>query len=67
MTAVLTADVCVAPLAQVSGSDLRVPLVQGGNCTYVNFDYAASAPALAQVTDRIGALLPTYSSVHRDA
>ncbi|RZL83419.1 MAG: aminotransferase class V-fold PLP-dependent enzyme [Rhodococcus sp. (in: high G+C Gram-positive bacteria)] len=67
MTAVLTADACVAPLAQVSGSDLRVPLVQGGDCTYVNFDYAASAPALAQVTDRIGALLPTYSSVHRGA
>ncbi|TQC46611.1 aminotransferase class V-fold PLP-dependent enzyme [Rhodococcus sp. WS4] len=67
MTAVLTADVCVAPLAQVSGSDLRVPLVQGGDCTYVNFDYAASAPALAQVTDRIGAVLPTYSSVHRGA
>ncbi|MFC9552854.1 aminotransferase class V-fold PLP-dependent enzyme [Rhodococcus sp. NPDC056960] len=67
MTAVLTADVCVAPLAQVSGSDLRVPLVQGGDCTYVNFDYAASAPALAQVTDRIAALLPTYSSVHRGA
>lgn len=67
MTAVLTADVCVAPLAQVSGSDLRVPLVQGGDCGYVNFDYAASAPALAQVTDRIGALLPTYSSVHRGA
>lgn len=55
------------PLAQVSGSDLRVPLVQGGDCAYVNFDYAASAPALAQVTDRIGALLPTYSSVHRGA
>ncbi|UOT04897.1 aminotransferase class V-fold PLP-dependent enzyme [Rhodococcus opacus] len=67
MTAVLTADVCVTPLAQVSGSDLRVPLVQGGDCAYVNFDYAASAPALAQVTDRIGALLPTYSSVHRGA
>ncbi|MBC2641667.1 MULTISPECIES: aminotransferase class V-fold PLP-dependent enzyme [unclassified Rhodococcus (in: high G+C Gram-positive bacteria)] len=67
MTAVLTADVCVAPLAQVSGSDLRVPLVQGGDCAYVNFDYAASAPALAQVTDRIAALLPTYSSVHRGA
>ncbi|MCQ4122475.1 aminotransferase class V-fold PLP-dependent enzyme [Rhodococcus tibetensis] len=67
MTAVLTADVCVGPLAPVSGADLRVPLVQGGDCTYVNFDYAASAPALARVTDRIGALLPTYSSVHRGA
>lgn len=67
MTAALATDVCVAPLAEVSGSELRVPLVQGGDCSYVNFDYAASAPALAQVTDRIEALLPTYSSVHRGA
>ncbi|MEV0947412.1 aminotransferase class V-fold PLP-dependent enzyme [Rhodococcus sp. NPDC049939] len=67
MAGVLTADECAAPLARVSGSDLQVPLVQGGNRTYVNFDYAASAPALSQVTDRVAALLPTYSSVHRGA
>ncbi|MFZ2173223.1 MAG: aminotransferase class V-fold PLP-dependent enzyme [Rhodococcus sp. (in: high G+C Gram-positive bacteria)] len=67
MTAVLTADVCTAPLAKVSGCDLRVPLVQGGEGAYVNFDYAASAPALSRVTDRIAASLHTYSSVHRGA
>ncbi|WP_227984751.1 aminotransferase class V-fold PLP-dependent enzyme [Nocardia spumae] len=55
------------PVARVSGCDLRVPLVQGGFRTYANFDYAASAPALAQVTDRVNELLPYYASVHRGA
>ncbi|MGW6729848.1 aminotransferase class V-fold PLP-dependent enzyme [Nocardia sp. NPDC055029] len=54
-------------LAAVSGADLQVPLVQGGTSTYANFDYAASAPALRQVTDRISQLLPYYASVHRGA
>lgn len=58
---------CVAPFARVSGCDTEVPLVQGGTCTYANFDYAASAPALATVTDRIAELLPFYASVHRGA
>ncbi|NEW58126.1 aminotransferase class V-fold PLP-dependent enzyme [Nocardia cyriacigeorgica] len=65
MTAVF--DQTCAALARVSGDDLRVPLVQGGTCTYANFDYAASAPALAQVTDRVQRLLPYYASVHRGA
>ncbi len=55
------------PIARVSGCELRVPLVQGGFRTYANFDYAASAPALAQVTDRVNELLPFYASVHRGA
>ncbi|MFI9505816.1 aminotransferase class V-fold PLP-dependent enzyme [Nocardia sp. NPDC052566] len=65
MTAV--ADQTCAAIAEVSGADLRVPLVQGGTTTYANFDYAASAPALKQVTDRISQLLPFYASVHRGA
>ncbi|MGV9822883.1 aminotransferase class V-fold PLP-dependent enzyme [Nocardia xishanensis] len=65
MTAVV--DQSCAALARVSGDDLPVPLVQGGTSTYANFDYAASAPALAQVTDRIQRLLPYYASVHRGA
>ncbi|MEG8177288.1 aminotransferase class V-fold PLP-dependent enzyme [Nocardia terpenica] len=65
MPAVLD-QTCTA-LARVSGCDLRVPLVQGGTRTYANFDYAASAPALAQVTDRVTELLPLYASVHRGA
>lgn len=65
MTSVLSRP--CAPFAPVSGTDLQVPLVQGGTCTYANFDYAASAPALVGVTDRIAELLPFYSSVHRGA
>lgn len=68
MTAVLTADaVCATSLPRVTGCDLQVPLVQGGTCTYANFDYAASAPALTQVIGRVHELLPYYSSVHRGA
>ncbi|MFD4182633.1 aminotransferase class V-fold PLP-dependent enzyme, partial [Rhodococcus sp. NPDC058514] len=68
-TAVLAADACSAdrPFAAVSGADLSVPLSGGGTCTYANFDYAASAPALAQVTARVQELLPYYASVHRGA
>lgn len=66
MTAVST-TACIAPFARVSGCDVQVPLVQGGSCTYANFDYAASAPALSTVTDRIAELLPYYASVHRGA
>ena len=66
MTAV-SATTCIAPFDTVSGCDVQVPLVQGGTCTYANFDYAASAPALSAVTDRITELLPFYASVHRGA
>ncbi|SEK48794.1 aminotransferase class V-fold PLP-dependent enzyme [Rhodococcus maanshanensis] len=75
MTAVLTATAVRSdercstdrPFAEVSGADLTVPLSGGGTCTYANFDYAASAPALAQVTARVQDLLPYYASVHRGA
>ena len=65
MTSVLSRP--CTPFAPVSGTDLQVPLVQGGTAAYANFDYAASAPALNAVTDRIAELLPFYSSVHRGA
>lgn len=65
MTAVLE-NFC-APFAAVSGADLQVPLVDGSTRRYANFDYAASAPALESVTERIAELLPFYSSVHRGA
>ena len=54
-------------LAGVVGADLHVPLVGGGTARYVNLDYAASAPALVGVWDRVQAFLPWYSSVHRGA
>jgi selenocysteine lyase/cysteine desulfurase len=55
------------PVAEVVGADLTVPLVHGGTARYVNLDYAASAPALRAVADRVAELLPLYSSVHRGA
>ena len=57
----------LAPLAEVIGGDLTIPLVHGGTARYVNLDYAASAPALRAVADRVAELLPLYSSVHRGA
>ncbi|NLG54607.1 MAG: aminotransferase class V-fold PLP-dependent enzyme [Rhodococcus sp.] len=67
MTAVL--DTCsttfVAPLAAVAGTD--APLSNGTTCRYANFDYAASAPVLAQVGAKVQELIPTYASVHRGA
>jgi selenocysteine lyase/cysteine desulfurase len=57
----------LSPLAEVIGGDLTVPLVHGGSARYVNLDYAASAPALRAVADRVAKLLPLYSSVHRGA
>jgi selenocysteine lyase/cysteine desulfurase len=55
------------PLADVVGADLAVPLVTGGAVRYANLDYAASAPALRAVADRVTELLPLYASVHRGA
>lgn len=49
------------------GAGLRVPLVQGGHIPYCNLDYAASAPCLQAVADRVGRALPWYASVHRGA
>jgi selenocysteine lyase/cysteine desulfurase len=65
-TAAQEADAAM-PLAEVIGGDLMVPLVHGGSARYVNLDYAASAPALRAVADRVAELLPLYSSVHRGA
>ncbi len=55
------------PLAEVVGAGLEVPLVTGAYVRYANLDYAASAPALRAVADRVAELLPLYSSVHRGA
>ncbi|MEI8332969.1 MAG: aminotransferase class V-fold PLP-dependent enzyme [Chloroflexota bacterium] len=54
-------------LRRLVGADVEVPLVTGGGRRYVNFDYAASAPALQAVADGIAQALPWYSSVHRGA
>ncbi|MGW0040695.1 aminotransferase class V-fold PLP-dependent enzyme [Rhodococcus sp. NPDC003348] len=78
MTAVLDTTLCAdavrnencdgtAPFAPVCGSDLIAPLADGTSIAYANFDYAASAPALSAVAERVQSLLPFYASVHRGA
>lgn len=51
--------------SQVVGIDQQVPLLDGNWRTYINLDNAASTPALQPVADRVNALMPWYSSVHR--
>jgi hypothetical protein len=68
VTAEAAAEIAApGPLAEVIGAGLDVPLVTGGTAAYANLDYAASAPALRAVADRVTELLPLYSSVHRGA
>jgi selenocysteine lyase/cysteine desulfurase len=55
------------PLVELVGAQTQVPLVRGDSIRYANLDYAASAPALRSVADRVAELLPLYSSVHRGA
>ncbi|GHG45283.1 putative aminotransferase/cysteine desulfurase [Sinomonas cellulolyticus] len=55
------------PLAAVVGADLKAPLVDGREVRYANLDYAASAPALAEVATHLFEVLPFYASVHRGA
>ncbi len=62
-----SAAAAASPLLPVVGADLRVPLADGRTARYVNLDYAATAPALAVVAERVNALLPFLGSVHRGA
>ncbi len=57
----------VPALAEVTGAGQPVPLSTGEQVPYANFDYAASAPALAAVTAAVTAALGQYASVHRGA
>jgi hypothetical protein len=45
------------------GADLDVPRVDGRRRRYVNLDYAASTPALAEVWAAIEAFVPWYRHV----
>ena len=49
----------------IVGIDTQVPLLDGSHRPYVNFDNAASTPALRPVADTIAEFLDWYSSVHR--
>jgi cysteine desulfurase/selenocysteine lyase len=50
---------------QIVGIDVQVPLLDGSQRTYVNFDNAASTPALRPVAEKVNEFLGWYSSVHR--
>ena len=49
----------------IVGIDVQVPLLDGSYQTYVNFDNAASTPALCPVFDTVNAFMSWYSSIHR--
>jgi len=50
---------------QIVGADALVPLLDGSRRQYVNFDNAASTPALRPVFDKVNEFMDWYSSVHR--
>jgi selenocysteine lyase/cysteine desulfurase len=55
----------VAVLPTLIGDDVEVPCVDGRVERYVNLDYAASTPVMADVWAAVEAFVPWYSSVHR--
>jgi selenocysteine lyase/cysteine desulfurase len=50
---------------QIVGVNQPVPLLNGTQATYINFDNAASTPALKKVLDSVNQFMVWYSSVHR--
>ena len=50
---------------RIVGVKQRVPLLNGETRTYINFDNAASTPALSDVLDTVNTFMHWYSSVHR--
>ncbi|MDX1614592.1 MAG: aminotransferase class V-fold PLP-dependent enzyme [Candidatus Promineifilaceae bacterium] len=50
---------------QIVGIDMKVPLLDGSETTYINLDNAASTPVLQGVLDTINDFMAYYSSVHR--
>jgi selenocysteine lyase/cysteine desulfurase len=54
-------------LLDVVGANLSVPLIDGRRVRYANLDYAATAPALRAVAERVAKVLPFSGSVHRGA
>ncbi len=52
-------------LPRMLGSETEVACLQGRMQRYVNLDYAASTPVMADVWAAVEAFVPWYSSVHR--
>jgi len=51
----------------IVGVEAQVPLLDGTQQQYINFDNAASTPALRPVHDKVNEFMTWYSSVHRGA
>ncbi|RMG67976.1 MAG: aminotransferase class V-fold PLP-dependent enzyme [Calditrichaeota bacterium] len=49
----------------IVGYDARVPLLDGREVQYINFDNAASTPVLKPVLDKVNEFLYWYSNIHR--
>lgn len=52
-------------LPRLLGQDVQAPCADGRVRRYVNLDYAASTPVMADVWEAVEAFVPYYSSVHR--
>ncbi len=52
---------------EIVGIETQVPLLDGSHRQYVNFDNAATTPALRPVHDKLNEFMAWYSSVHRGA
>jgi cysteine desulfurase / selenocysteine lyase len=50
---------------QLIGLNCKVPLLDGSETIYINFDNAASTPTFNFIFERIGEYLQYYSNVHR--
>jgi len=60
----MAATTAEAPVRLI-GAHTAVPCLDGLARRYVNLDYAASTPVMADVWDAVERFLPWYSSVHR--
>ncbi len=57
---------CIEEIRQrVVGLDVKAPVLDGSRRPYVNFDNAATTPALWDVVETLDLFLPWYSSIHR--
>jgi selenocysteine lyase/cysteine desulfurase len=54
-----------ASLAELADAVTQVPLVDATTTRFVNFDYAASAPPLAEVHRAVTTAITHYASIHR--
>lgn len=49
----------------IVGYEMQVPLLDGSQRQYINFDNAASTPSLKSVVDKVNEFMKWYSSIHR--